>query len=1119
MGCGLGRSFDLLASLREQVESVGACSLPGCSFDYSVFMPILQRAVIRGHVALQSAQFVAHGLRFGFICGVDVARMRGRRIFRNYPTAYAAADQVSDAVRKRVLASKTICLGAFDRTRKHLIPFPVYSVFPMGAVAKKLEAASRPVDDHTRTLLNLATDLSGLRHSCRTQKEVAALFFKFFSMAVKDVSDAFPLIPLHPDLWPFMLFQWFDVMAVGGDEPDWCLFVHLFAGFGMAGLPGVWKILFQDVLLGMARSEQQLTLPVPVFVDDAAIIGADTAQVDSEAASLAAFLLFLGVVMKEIKTRYAATLQLYIGLWWNSVTRTLELEPSKLAAYLEVFDAVATAHTLTLRDAQSLAGKMQRCALTFPPGSECVFASLYAFMRGLVLPWQKRRVSRGLRADVAWGVEMLRANLGKGYFSYDQFRWLPPGWTDASKSPRYTGGGYVLATGQYSWWRYGTSASRKPIDELEGDVVALMVEQQAVPEWEGCVLPIFIDNKAFQLSGAKGWSKAERLNELLKKMFKLSVHYGCIFMFYWISTHENVLADALSRPDGLRLFLEHPRLREFVQRDASLQAHATCGRIRLWGKGFSSSTDGDGPPGQNHLPLALTVSYTRASVFSGLPSSAAGAQVDYILDNRLATSSHASVRSSLAHWDTVRARHGWARIIATDDLSRGGKLATFVLYMVHETELVYASISNYVWALRTWMRFQRQLDPVYGIIEWSDFMGGVEVLTFVPAEPRKEVPGEWIRGAVAGADRAVFWEVQAVLLMLILLFTFARSESPLAKSHTGAGKFNPFVNLQVCDVKVVTVAGATCVAVRLKAIKQDPRMQRPEARGEGDWVYVGDAPGDFSVLLWLRLYFSFFAGVQRDRSAAFFVGHDRAGELTYSEGMEDVRVLWARTPSVSVELAKTRGLHGLRVAGNQGATRSVGKVLAKIQGGWNSESGQSRYDRADLADVVSIPMAIIGTWDARQSDFELSAVEGIQSDVLPPPPPAGGTSPPEERQVVRAVGSANLRVAQPFASPSLCSGGRRAVVASSSGRRPASASSTRAATAPAISSSEFCAGEQSHGPVATPPDAPPRHAAAQRRVEGSGCLSLSRPVRASRLLAIAHLPVGVAGSWRSSPSA
>ena len=96
-------------------------------------------------------------------------------------------------------------------------------------------------------------------------------------------------------------------------------------------------------------------------------------------ASLAAFLLFLGVVMKEIKTRYAATLQLYIGLWWNSVTRTLELEDSKLQRYLEAIDAAASASVLSLRDVQSLAGKLQRCALTFPPGSECVFASLYAF--------------------------------------------------------------------------------------------------------------------------------------------------------------------------------------------------------------------------------------------------------------------------------------------------------------------------------------------------------------------------------------------------------------------------------------------------------------------------------------------------------------------------------------------------------------------------------------------------------------------------------------------------------------------------------------------------------------------------------------------------------------------
>ena len=84
-------SFDMLERLRQQVESQGACSLPGCSFDFSVFMPILQRAVIRGYVPLESAKFVADGLRWGFRCGVDVTRMKGKRIFRNYRSAYEGA--------------------------------------------------------------------------------------------------------------------------------------------------------------------------------------------------------------------------------------------------------------------------------------------------------------------------------------------------------------------------------------------------------------------------------------------------------------------------------------------------------------------------------------------------------------------------------------------------------------------------------------------------------------------------------------------------------------------------------------------------------------------------------------------------------------------------------------------------------------------------------------------------------------------------------------------------------------------------------------------------------------------------------------------------------------------
>eukprot|EP00965_Chrysotila_dentata_P149566 4939232-Pleurochrysis_carterae.AAC.1 len=48
---------------------------------------------------------------------------------------------------------------------------------------------------------------------------------------------------------------------------------------------------------------------------------------------------------------------------------------------------------------------------------------------------------------------------------------------------------------------------------------------------------------------------------------------------------------------------------------------------------------------------------------------------------------------------------------------------------------------------------------------------------------------------------------------------------------------------------------------RLKAIKQDPQMERSSAASGEDWVVVGDlASSNFSVFLWLWRLFGFFAG-------------------------------------------------------------------------------------------------------------------------------------------------------------------------------------------------------------------------------------------------------------------
>ena len=469
-----------------------------------------------------------------------------------------------------------------------------------------------------------------------------------------------------------------------------------------------------------------------------------------------------------------------------------------------------------------------------------------------------------------------------------------------------------------------------------------------------------IDNTSFQQSAVKGWSRAPRLASLMRRLFELGIQFECIFQFNWLSTKANLFADALSRPDGEQRFLELVAAGGFeLAPSAILRRNPQSGATRRLDKAHRENTLGDGPPSTGRaLPLAFTVPYTRASIFTGLPTAEIASQLDGVIDQRLSASSMRSASSALVHWDVVRRRHGWPRIIESDDLARGGKLATFVLYMAHETELVAASISNYVWGLRSWLKLQRQIDPIYGVVEWDDFMQAVTVLTWVPSEPRRMVPLSLIADSLACVDTSDFAGVQAALLQIILLFTFARSETPCPKAQTGENGFDPTQHLMVRDVELRTKGASTYLAVRLKAIKQDQRMERPEASGNEDWVFIGDVPGShFSVLVAITRLFRLHNGPRDPDSPFFTTAPGGTAALTYSHAMRDVRRLWASVSSP--ETALLYGLHGLRVAGYaHGKRGKLGEELAVAQGGWKSLA-HLRYDRFLLDDVIDLPSQIV----------------------------------------------------------------------------------------------------------------------------------------------------------------
>ena len=535
--------------------------MPGNTLKHGKLVPLLQKAVRGNTITSDRYSYMMNQLRFGASLFIDreylLSHLPSRVYRRNYPTAYDNKEAVTVAIASRVKSGRTFKLGTFKVSEFKDLPVPQAIIFPLGAVQKPHDPTEyRPFGDHTKSRLNEAA--RPWKHSLDALNELKRKMTRGKFMRMSDIDGAFTLLALVPWLWPYMLFIWFDVdIPLDRQKTAGVLYVHLFADFGTVGCPLAWFEFFTTVL-DLARMECVLRSDLVLYVDDLSHLGDTGPELDKEGGELDQFLVDCGVPTKDKKTRGAAQLQLSLGLWWNSVQFTLWLAQEKVERYTEFLTDMSARRVVNLREMQRIAGREQRVALTLMPGSKVLLANNFILMSGLRLPHHHRRTTKAWRADRETMVRCLNENAGRGYYRFDDFLDGGDTFTDASKGSRGpAGGGYVCDSGEYHWWRFGSAASRRPIDYLEGKTVVHCVEDNG-HMWDGKIVRLHIDNSAFQASAHKGWSHAERLNELLRELLYLTVKYNCILSYNWISTHENLLADALSRFDE-SLFLERAR--------------------------------------------------------------------------------------------------------------------------------------------------------------------------------------------------------------------------------------------------------------------------------------------------------------------------------------------------------------------------------------------------------------------------------------------------------------------------------------------------------------------------------------------------------------------------------
>ena len=104
---------------------------------------------------------------------------------------------------------------------------------------------------------------------------------------------------------------------------------------------------------------------------------------------------------------------------------------------------------LHLSEIQVLVGRMHRASLTMPAGSKVFLGELLAMMRGLKLPWHRRRLTAAGRRDILALIRILQSNHGRGYFDISHLPWADPVWSDAMKDGTRAGWGWCTLSGQW----------------------------------------------------------------------------------------------------------------------------------------------------------------------------------------------------------------------------------------------------------------------------------------------------------------------------------------------------------------------------------------------------------------------------------------------------------------------------------------------------------------------------------------------------------------------------------------------------------------------------------------------------------------------------------------------
>ena len=501
---------------------------PGPRWPTPVSYRALHGLLARSSVSADIVTYLVDGFRHGFHIGHSHKEVR-----LPVPRNLVSARLHSQVVERKL--EEEVSMGRISGPHS-VQPFKDFVVSPMGVVPKKEEGKFRRIHH-----LSYPEGLSVNDHIAKSSKSVqyqtvddavCSVYRVGRScwMAKTDIQSAYRIVPVHPEDYRLLGMTW-----KGKFYYDKCL------PMGCASACAIFQ-RFSGALKQAAIDTSSCQEVVHVL-DDFLFLSSSEEACSVQLDEFLGMCASLGVPMSPEKTEKPARVMVFLGIEIDTVGRELRLPLQKVRDCQEVIQSFLCRAKATLREFQSLVGKLQFACCVLVPGR--------AFLRrlidrtiGIVSPFHNIRVTAECKEDLRVWLSVLREYNGRTMFleerwtRYDQVRM----YTDASGSIGY---GALLGS---SWCQ-----GKWPLEWCERGITfkEMVPILMALKLW-GCRLQdkrlvCYTDNMAVMAALNSMTCKCPHTMWLLRRIVAVCMRHNVLLSAVHVPGVDNGLADALSR--------------------------------------------------------------------------------------------------------------------------------------------------------------------------------------------------------------------------------------------------------------------------------------------------------------------------------------------------------------------------------------------------------------------------------------------------------------------------------------------------------------------------------------------------------------------------------------------